>query len=92
MSDALESAEPPPTFELCGLVGLDVVEHQRLTKAEKRKRRRATLKYRNLHASRERSVALIQPAPTMDVSRVRVESFNMAFASLRSLLPGYPLE
>ena len=28
----------------------------------------------------------------MDVSRVRVESFNMAFASLRSLLPSYPLE
>lgn len=29
-------------------------ELQKLTKAEKRKRRRATPKYRNLHATRER--------------------------------------
>ncbi|TMS36041.1 hypothetical protein L596_003307 [Steinernema carpocapsae] len=47
-------------------------EIQRLSKAERRKQRRATPKYRNLHASRE---------------RIRVESFNNAFAELRSLLP-----
>ncbi|KAI6189726.1 BHLH domain-containing protein [Aphelenchoides bicaudatus] len=42
-----------------------------LTKAEKRKRRRATEKYRSLHATRE---------------RIRVEAFNSAFANLRTLL------
>uniref|UniRef100_A0A0N4WUB6 BHLH domain-containing protein n=1 Tax=Haemonchus placei TaxID=6290 RepID=A0A0N4WUB6_HAEPC len=48
-----------------------------LSKAERRKRRRATPKYRNLHATRE---------------RIRVESFNMAFTQLRSLLPTLPVE
>ncbi|KAF8353579.1 hlh-15 [Pristionchus pacificus] len=52
-------------------------ELRKLTKAERRKRRRATPKYRNLHATRE---------------RVRVESFNNAFAALRSLLPTLPVE
>ncbi|EYC25030.1 hypothetical protein Y032_0012g1656 [Ancylostoma ceylanicum] len=52
-------------------------EYRKLTKAERRKRRRATPKYRNLHATRE---------------RIRVESFNMAFAQLRSLLPTLPVE
>ncbi|KAH7719586.1 Helix-loop-helix protein 1 [Aphelenchoides avenae] len=52
-------------------------ELQKLTKAEKRKRRRATPKYRNLHATRE---------------RIRVESFNSAFAALRALLPTLPPE
>ncbi|KAI6213725.1 BHLH domain-containing protein [Aphelenchoides besseyi] len=46
-----------------------------LSKAEKRKRRRATIKYKNLHATRE---------------RLRVESFNLAFAKLRALLPTCP--
>ncbi|KAI6220644.1 CBN-HLH-15 protein [Aphelenchoides fujianensis] len=46
-----------------------------LSKAEKRKRRRATLKYRSLHATRE---------------RIRVESFNAAFARLRAHLPTAP--
>lgn len=32
----------------------DEKEYRRLTKAERRKRRRATPKYRNLHATRER--------------------------------------
>uniref|UniRef100_A0A8R1TWJ5 BHLH domain-containing protein n=1 Tax=Onchocerca volvulus TaxID=6282 RepID=A0A8R1TWJ5_ONCVO len=49
---------------------------KKLSKAERRKRRRATPKYRNLHASRE---------------RIRVESFNSAFAKLRALLPTLPL-
>ncbi|VDO55831.1 unnamed protein product [Haemonchus placei] len=48
-----------------------------MSKAERRKRRRATPKYRNLHATRE---------------RIRVESFNMAFTQLRSLLPTLPVE
>ncbi|KAK0396379.1 hypothetical protein QR680_001698 [Steinernema hermaphroditum] len=52
-------------------------ENQRLSKAERRKQRRATPKYRNLHASRE---------------RIRVESFNNAFAELRSLLPTLPTD
>ncbi|VDK58453.1 unnamed protein product [Gongylonema pulchrum] len=49
---------------------------KKLSKAERRKRRRATPKYRNLHASRE---------------RIRVESFNNAFAKLRALLPTLPV-
>ncbi|CAJ0933565.1 unnamed protein product, partial [Mesorhabditis belari] len=52
-------------------------QNRKLSKAERRKRRRATPKYRNLHASRE---------------RIRVESFNVAFAQLRALLPTLPIE
>ncbi|KAL3998304.1 Helix-loop-helix DNA-binding domain family protein [Acanthocheilonema viteae] len=55
---------------------LSAIELKKLNKAERRKRRRATPKYRNLHASRE---------------RIRVESFNSAFAKLRALLPTLPL-
>ncbi|VDO79101.1 unnamed protein product, partial [Heligmosomoides polygyrus] len=55
----------------------DEKDYRKLTKAERRKRRRATPKYRNLHATRE---------------RIRVESFNLAFARLRSLLPTLPVE
>ncbi|VDK17853.1 unnamed protein product [Anisakis simplex] len=51
-------------------------EVKKLSKAERRKRRRATPKYRNLHASRE---------------RIRVESFNNAFSKLRALLPTLPV-
>lgn len=46
-----------------------------LSKAERRRRRRATTRYRQAHASRE---------------RVRVEAFNQAFSLLRSLLPTLP--
>ncbi|XP_061376963.1 helix-loop-helix protein 1 [Danaus plexippus] len=46
-----------------------------LTREERRRRRRATLKYRTAHATRE---------------RIRVEAFNAAFASLRRLLPTLP--
>ncbi|MFH4976366.1 hypothetical protein AB6A40_003075 [Gnathostoma spinigerum] len=53
------------------------VDLRKLTKAERRKRRRATPKYRNLHASRE---------------RIRVESFNSAFSQLRALLPTLPTD
>uniref|UniRef100_A0AC34FRA7 BHLH domain-containing protein n=1 Tax=Panagrolaimus sp. ES5 TaxID=591445 RepID=A0AC34FRA7_9BILA len=60
---------PPPQRELT------LEEIRKIAKAEKRKRRRATLKYRTLHASRE---------------RIRVESFNKAFGELRALLPTTP--
>lgn len=46
-----------------------------LSREERRRRRRATPKYRSAHASRE---------------RVRVEAFNSAFADLRKLLPTLP--
>nr|XP_027206749.1 helix-loop-helix protein 1 [Penaeus vannamei] len=46
-----------------------------LSKEERRRRRRATLKYRTAHASRE---------------RLRVEAFNVSFAQLRKLLPTLP--
>uniref|UniRef100_A0A0N4ZVI6 BHLH domain-containing protein n=1 Tax=Parastrongyloides trichosuri TaxID=131310 RepID=A0A0N4ZVI6_PARTI len=49
---------------------------KKLSKAERRKQRRATPKYRTMHASRE---------------RIRVESFNNAFAKLRTLLPTLPV-
>ncbi|KAI1719650.1 helix-loop-helix DNA-binding domain-containing protein [Ditylenchus destructor] len=52
-------------------------DYRQLSKAEKRKRRRATQKYRSLHASRE---------------RIRVESFNRAFEQLRSYLPTFPVD
>ncbi|KXJ74885.1 hypothetical protein RP20_CCG012491 [Aedes albopictus] len=46
-----------------------------LTREERRRRRRATLKYRTAHATRE---------------RIRVEAFNVAFTELRKLLPTLP--
>lgn len=46
-----------------------------LSREERRRRRRATPKYRSAHASRE---------------RVRVEAFNSAFTDLRKLLPTLP--
>lgn len=46
-----------------------------LSREEKRRRRRATAKYRSAHASRE---------------RIRVVAFNVAFAELRKLLPTLP--
>ena len=48
-----------------------------LTREERRRRRRATEKYRAAHASRERQ---------------RVEAFNVSFAQLRKLLPTLPPE
>ncbi|CAK9303642.1 unnamed protein product [Gordionus sp. m RMFG-2023] len=46
-----------------------------LTREEKRRKRRATLKYKMAHAKRE---------------RLRVESFNSAFVRLKKLLPILP--
>ncbi|KAB1275075.1 Helix-loop-helix protein 2 [Camelus dromedarius] len=48
---------------------------KQLSREEKRRRRRATAKYRSAHATRE---------------RIRVEAFNLAFAELRKLLPTLP--
>ena len=46
-----------------------------LSREERRRRRRASFRYRAAHASRERH---------------RVEAFNAAFAQLRALLPTLP--
>ncbi|RMB90612.1 hypothetical protein DUI87_32876 [Hirundo rustica rustica] len=46
-----------------------------LSREERRRRRRATAKYRRAHATRE---------------RIRVEAFNAAFGELRRLLPTLP--
>lgn len=46
-----------------------------LSREERRRRRRATQKYRTAHATRE---------------RIRVEAFNIAFSELRKLLPTLP--
>lgn len=46
-----------------------------LSRDERRRRRRATPKYRSAHATRE---------------RIRVEAFNQAFSDLRKLLPTLP--
>ncbi|OQV17629.1 hypothetical protein BV898_08253 [Hypsibius exemplaris] len=48
---------------------------QRLTREERRRRRRCTEKYRNAHATRERA---------------RIEAFNHGFGELRKLLPVLP--
>ena len=50
-------------------------ENAHLTREERRRRRRATQKYRTAHATRE---------------RMRVEAFNVAFSELRKLLPTLP--
>ncbi|KAJ1081243.1 hypothetical protein NDU88_001426 [Pleurodeles waltl] len=60
---------------LCDSGDLVKRELQHLTREERRRRRRATAKYRTAHATRE---------------RIRVEAFNMAFAELRKLLPTLP--
>lgn len=53
----------------------DAVLEQGLSREERRRRRRATQKYRTAHATRE---------------RIRVEAFNVAFSELRKLLPTLP--
>ncbi|XP_029348745.1 helix-loop-helix protein 2-like [Echeneis naucrates] len=59
----------------CGPMSADPVHAPALSREEKRRRRRATAKYRSAHATRE---------------RVRVVAFNVAFAELRKLLPTIP--
>ncbi|XP_054471955.1 helix-loop-helix protein 2-like [Anoplopoma fimbria] len=70
------------TFNVqCGSVpaeledGICTVHMPALSREEKRRKRRATAKYRSAHATRE---------------RVRVVAFNVAFAELRKLLPTLP--
>lgn len=53
----------------------DGSHEQGLSREERRRRRRATQKYRTAHATRE---------------RIRVEAFNVAFSELRKLLPTLP--
>lgn len=55
--------------------GLNPSELVGLSREERRRRRRATQKYRTAHATRE---------------RIRVEAFNVAFTELRKLLPTLP--
>ncbi|NXF14336.1 HEN1 protein, partial [Smithornis capensis] len=64
---------PPPRGSEPGDAGKKELQH--LSREERRRRRRATAKYRTAHATRE---------------RIRVEAFNMAFAELRKLLPTLP--
>uniref|UniRef100_UPI0037E7648D helix-loop-helix protein 2-like n=1 Tax=Semicossyphus pulcher TaxID=241346 RepID=UPI0037E7648D len=52
-----------------------MVHAHSLSREEKRRKRRATARYRSAHASRE---------------RIRVVAFNVAFAELRRLLPTLP--
>ncbi|NWR95405.1 HEN1 protein, partial [Furnarius figulus] len=64
---------PQPRVAEPGDAGKKDLQH--LSREERRRRRRATAKYRTAHATRE---------------RIRVEAFNMAFAELRKLLPTLP--
>lgn len=71
--------QPPPTpaprRRTTPITHLDPSELVGLSREERRRRRRATLKYRTAHATRE---------------RIRVEAFNVSFAELRKLLPTLP--
>lgn len=66
---------PAPRRRTTPIAHLDPSELVGLTREERRRRRRATLKYRTAHATRE---------------RIRVEAFNVSFAELRKLLPTLP--
>ncbi|XP_054927033.1 helix-loop-helix protein 1-like [Dermacentor andersoni] len=71
--------QPCPNRRCCGGSASPACpDHQALTslsREDRRRRRRATQKYRLAHATRE---------------RIRVEAFNVAFAQLRRLLPTLP--
>lgn len=66
---------PAPRRRTTPIAHLDPSELVGLSREERRRRRRATLKYRTAHATRE---------------RVRVEAFNVSFGELRKLLPTLP--
>ncbi|XP_022220061.1 helix-loop-helix protein 1 [Drosophila obscura] len=76
---AQPAPQPPPTpaprRRTTPIAHLDPTELVGLSREERRRRRRATLKYRTAHATRE---------------RIRVEAFNVSFAELRKLLPTLP--
>ncbi|EDW26864.1 GL14555 [Drosophila persimilis] len=77
---AAQPAPPPPPTpaprrRTTPIAHLDPTELVGLSREERRRRRRATLKYRTAHATRE---------------RIRVEAFNVSFAELRKLLPTLP--
>ncbi|XP_022597009.1 helix-loop-helix protein 2-like [Seriola dumerili] len=67
--------ETPLDDVQCGSMSAEPVHVPALSREEKRRRRRATAKYRSAHATRE---------------RIRVVAFNLAFAELRKLLPTIP--
>ncbi|XP_042282892.1 helix-loop-helix protein 2-like [Thunnus albacares] len=67
--------EPMPFEPMDGDGKARSVHAPGLSREEKRRRRRATAKYRSAHATRE---------------RIRVVAFNVAFAELRKLLPTLP--
>ena len=79
--DTLSQSTPPPPStpaprrRTTPITHLDPSELVGLSREERRRRRRATLKYRTAHATRE---------------RIRVEAFNVSFAELRKLLPTLP--
>ncbi|XP_053184233.1 helix-loop-helix protein 2-like [Scomber japonicus] len=66
---------PVPVEPVDGDNKLHAMHAPNLSREEKRRRRRATAKYRSAHATRE---------------RIRVVAFNVAFAELRKLLPTLP--
>lgn len=77
-SNSSRPAPPPtpaPRRRTTPIAHLDPSELVGLSREERRRRRRATLKYRTAHATRE---------------RIRVEAFNVSFAELRKLLPTLP--
>ncbi|CAD7087263.1 unnamed protein product [Hermetia illucens] len=79
-SFACENIPPPPASatprrRTLPITNLDPSDLVGLSREERRRRRRATLKYRTAHATRE---------------RIRVEAFNVAFSELRKLLPTLP--
>ncbi|XP_071331912.1 helix-loop-helix protein 1-like [Trachinotus anak] len=73
-TDTETPQEPQEPVER-GPASAEPVRVPALSREEKRRRRRATAKYRSAHATRE---------------RVRVVAFNVAFAELRKLLPTIP--
>uniref|UniRef100_UPI00358E082E helix-loop-helix protein 1 n=1 Tax=Myxine glutinosa TaxID=7769 RepID=UPI00358E082E len=72
ISSPASSISPAP-LAICA--GRSLPSTPMLSREERRRRRRATAKYRTAHATRE---------------RVRVEAFNLAFGELRRLLPTLP--
>lgn len=75
-STAVTTTTSPNTSSNMGNDGvLNPNELVGLSREERRRRRRATQKYRTAHATRE---------------RIRVEAFNVAFTELRKLLPTLP--
>lgn len=74
-SAVVTTASPNTSSSITNENALNPSELVGLSREERRRRRRATQKYRTAHATRE---------------RIRVEAFNVAFTELRKLLPTLP--